>query len=187
MKNVKKWCWKPQSCNDWQGGKEPRMLHRIKVTVDGILCLQHVFSAYVQALQTLAKEHPDVISTPCLGKSSLLLLYNQLNSPSCSPCPGTHWPLSPWVTLWYIRLPDSCCFSFFISWSDTNDLRSIKECAQQVESQVGTGGLNLLINNAAILIDKTLLETSSEDMQNTFNTNVLGPMNMIKVSKSESV
>lgn len=56
-----------------------------------------------------------------------------------------------------------------------------------MESLVGTGGLNLLINNAGILIDKTLLETSSEDMQNTFNTNVLGPMNMIKVSKSESV
>ncbi|XP_054463987.1 C-factor-like [Anoplopoma fimbria] len=82
-----------------------------------------------EALQTLAKKHPDVISV--------------------------------------VRL-------------DATDLCSIKQCAQQVGSVVGTGGLNLLINNAGMQAKGNLLETSSEEMQNTFNTNVLGPMNIIK-------
>lgn len=41
---------------------------------------------------------------------------------------------------------------------------------------VGTEGLNLLINNAGFMSKSTLQETTPEDMQYTFNTNVLGPM-----------
>ncbi|XP_078125566.1 C-signal-like [Sander vitreus] len=63
---------------------------------------------------------------------------------------------------------------------DATDLCSIKLCAQQVGSVVGTGGLNLLINNAGILAKGTVQETSPEDMQHSFNTNVMGPMNIIK-------
>ncbi|XP_070703587.1 C-signal-like [Pempheris klunzingeri] len=63
---------------------------------------------------------------------------------------------------------------------DANDLCSIKQCAQQVASLVGKGGLNLLINNAGILVRATLQDTTPEDMQNTFTTNVVGPMNIIK-------
>ncbi|XP_034751243.1 C-factor-like [Etheostoma cragini] len=63
---------------------------------------------------------------------------------------------------------------------DATDLCSIKLCAQQVGSLVGTGGLNLLINNAGILPKGTVQETSPEDMQHCFNTNVMGPMNLIK-------
>ncbi|XP_068435022.1 C-signal-like [Clinocottus analis] len=63
---------------------------------------------------------------------------------------------------------------------DITDLSSIKQCAVQVGSVVGKEGLNLLINNAGVLAKGTLLETSSEDMQNAFNTNVMGPMNSIK-------
>lgn len=50
-------------------------------------------------------------------------------------------------------------------------------------SVVGTGGLNLLINNAGILHRDNLQTTTAENMQNTFTTNVLGPTNIIKVSK----
>ncbi|XP_049924843.1 C-factor-like [Epinephelus moara] len=82
-----------------------------------------------EALQTLAKKHPDIISI--------------------------------------IRL-------------DASDLCSIKQCAQQVGSLLGTGGLNLLINNAGIMVSATLEQTTAEDMQNSFNTNVMGPMNIIK-------
>ncbi|KAA8585212.1 C-factor [Etheostoma spectabile] len=63
---------------------------------------------------------------------------------------------------------------------DATDLCSIKLCAQQVGSLVGTGGLNLLINNAGIAPKGTVQETSPEDMQHCFNTNVMGPMNIIK-------
>lgn len=87
----------------------------------------------------------------------------------------------------FIRLSDCCCSTFFLSPSDTSDLSSIKQCAQQVYSLVGTGGLNLLINNAGIVITKPLLETSPEDIQACFNTNLMGPMNIIKVSQRENV
>ncbi|XP_070779429.1 C-signal-like [Enoplosus armatus] len=63
---------------------------------------------------------------------------------------------------------------------DATDLCSIKQCAQQVGSLVGRGGLNLLVNNAGFLAKGTLQESSPEDMQNSFNTNVMGPMIIIK-------
>ena len=46
---------------------------------------------------------------------------------------------------------------------------------------MGPGGLNLLINNAAILFHGTIQSTSPEDMLTTFNTNVVGPMSLTKV------
>ncbi|GLD49256.1 uncharacterized protein AKAME5_000307400 [Lates japonicus] len=63
---------------------------------------------------------------------------------------------------------------------DATDLCSIKQAAQQVGSLLGTGGLNLLINNAGFLAKATLQDTTPEDMQGSFNTNVMGPMNIIK-------
>ncbi|KAM8843805.1 C-signal-like [Spinachia spinachia] len=83
-----------------------------------------------EALQTLAKKHPDVIVI--------------------------------------IRL-------------DATDLCSIKQCAQQVGSVVGTGGLNLLINNAGAAVKSTLQESTPEEFQHMFNTNVMGPMNIVNV------
>ncbi|CAL8309261.1 unnamed protein product [Lota lota] len=63
---------------------------------------------------------------------------------------------------------------------DVADLGSIKQCAERVGSLVGPGGLNLLINNAAVLFHGTIQTTSPEDMLTTFNTNVMGPMNLTK-------
>lgn len=71
----------------------------------------------------------------------------------------------------------------FLSLSDATDLCSIKQAAQQVGSLLGTGGLNLLINNAGFLAKATLQDTTPEDMQGSFNTNVMGPMNIIKVRR----
>ncbi|XP_053195214.1 uncharacterized protein LOC128379563 [Scomber japonicus] len=92
-------------------------------------CCRDPHGPRAEALQTLAKKHPGIISI--------------------------------------IRL-------------DASDLCSIKDSAQLVGSLVGTGGLNLLINNAGILAKGTLQDTTPEDMQSSFNTNVIGPMNMIK-------
>uniref|UniRef100_A0A673NB78 Uncharacterized protein n=1 Tax=Sinocyclocheilus rhinocerous TaxID=307959 RepID=A0A673NB78_9TELE len=50
---------------------------------------------------------------------------------------------------------------------DVADQCSIKESAKKVGSLLGKNGLNLLVNNAA-------------DMQNTFNTNVIGPLFVIR-------
>ncbi|XP_071385885.1 C-signal-like [Centroberyx affinis] len=63
---------------------------------------------------------------------------------------------------------------------DATDLCSIKQCAQQVGSLVGPGGLNLLVNNAGVLARGTMQTTSPQDMQAAFSTNVLGPMNITK-------
>ncbi|XP_040918178.1 C-factor-like [Toxotes jaculatrix] len=70
--------------------------------------------------------------------------------------------------------------NIFIIRLDATDLCSIKQSAQQVGALLGTGGLNLLINNAGFLARGTLQDTSPEDMQTTFNINVMGPMNIIK-------
>lgn len=64
---------------------------------------------------------------------------------------------------------------------DATDPCSIKESAKQVGSLVGKGGLNLLVNNAGVLAHGTMQTTSNQDMQAAFNTNVMGPMNIIKV------
>jgi NAD(P)-dependent dehydrogenase (short-subunit alcohol dehydrogenase family) len=42
------------------------------------------------------------------------------------------------------------------------------------------GHVDILINNAGALINKTFLETSAEDLANMFESNVLGHFNMIK-------
>ncbi|KAI3359733.1 hypothetical protein L3Q82_014107, partial [Scortum barcoo] len=63
---------------------------------------------------------------------------------------------------------------------DASDPCSIKECAKQVTSLVGAGGLNLLINNAGYLARSIVQEATPEDMQKSFNTNVTGPLIIIK-------
>lgn len=52
---------------------------------------------------------------------------------------------------------------------------------------MGSGGLNLLVNNAGILFKEGMLDCSAEDMQKSFDTNVMGPMNIMKVSKRHTL
>uniref|UniRef100_A0A8C2L284 Uncharacterized protein n=1 Tax=Cyprinus carpio TaxID=7962 RepID=A0A8C2L284_CYPCA len=63
---------------------------------------------------------------------------------------------------------------------DANDPCSIKESAKEVGSLLGNNGLNLLVNNAGIVANGTIQTSSAEDMKNTFNTNVIGPLLIIK-------
>ena len=73
-----------------------------------------------------------------------------------------------------------------LSPSDATDPCSIKESAQRVGSLLGKEGLNMLVNNAGVLPHGNIQSTSSEDMQSAFKTNVMGPMNITKVRRSES-
>ncbi|XP_048025622.1 C-factor-like [Megalobrama amblycephala] len=59
---------------------------------------------------------------------------------------------------------------------DADDPCSVKESAKKVGSLVGKNGLNLLVNNAAVLASGTVQTSSVEDMKNSFNTNVIGPL-----------
>lgn len=92
-------------------------------------CCREPAGARAEALQTLAKKHPDVLKV--------------------------------------VRM-------------DTSDLSSIKESAQQVGSLLGDKGLNLIINNAAILTHTGITDTTPEDLASHFNTNVIGPMSIIQ-------
>lgn len=59
---------------------------------------------------------------------------------------------------------------------DVSEMNTIEEAKKLVESKVGDGGLNLLINNAGIN-KKVTLETVTPDMMlDTFNINVNGPL-----------
>lgn len=63
---------------------------------------------------------------------------------------------------------------------DVDDPCSIKESAKKVGSLLGNNGLNLLVNNAGIVARGTIQTSRVEDMKNTFNTNVIGPLLIIR-------
>nr|XP_055042314.1 C-factor-like [Misgurnus anguillicaudatus]XP_055042323.1 C-factor-like [Misgurnus anguillicaudatus] len=63
---------------------------------------------------------------------------------------------------------------------DVTDLSSIKEAANKVSSSLGTRGLNLLVNNAALCSRGTLMTVKAERMRDMFNTNVIGTLSVIR-------
>ncbi|CAL1588180.1 unnamed protein product [Knipowitschia caucasica] len=63
---------------------------------------------------------------------------------------------------------------------DAADPTSIKQAAAQVGSILGTSGLNLIINNAAVAVHQSLFDSTPEDMHRSFNTNTIGPMLVIQ-------
>ncbi|XP_028843235.1 uncharacterized protein LOC114794684 [Denticeps clupeoides] len=63
---------------------------------------------------------------------------------------------------------------------DTSDPRSVADCAKKVGPQLGKCGLNLLINNAGVMPHNTLKTITARDMQDNFNTNLLGPIMVTK-------
>lgn len=72
---------------------------------------------------------------------------------------------------------------FRVVLTDVSEMNTIEEAKKLVESKVGAGGLNLLINNAGIN-KKVTLETVTPDMMlDTFNINVNGPLFTTKVIK----
>lgn len=53
-----------------------------------------------------------------------------------------------------------------------------------MSSLLGNSGLNLLVNNAAVLQQKSMLNATVEEMQDTFNTNVIGPFLVTRVKRN---
>ncbi|XP_054476143.1 C-factor [Anoplopoma fimbria] len=67
---------------------------------------------------------------------------------------------------------------------DMSDEDSISAAVQAVNEQIGAGGLNLLINNAAIIGPSTpgpLSATGKKDMMEVYETNVVGPFLIAKM------
>uniref|UniRef100_A0A3Q3XLZ1 Uncharacterized protein n=1 Tax=Mola mola TaxID=94237 RepID=A0A3Q3XLZ1_MOLML len=72
---------------------------------------------------------------------------------------------------------------------DQSNEDSISCAFQTVSAHIGAGGLNLLINNAAIAkppIPGLLSDTNKQDMMEGYETNVVGPFLLTKVSLSPS-
>lgn len=63
---------------------------------------------------------------------------------------------------------------------DNSDRSSIKEAVQKVTSMLGDKGLNLIINNAAAMVNSNVIDSTAEDMVSCFNTNVIGTMCIIQ-------
>ncbi|KAM6118195.1 C-signal-like [Pterocles gutturalis] len=59
---------------------------------------------------------------------------------------------------------------------EVTDPASIKAAAARVREHLGGSGLNLLINNAGKLMNKTLETETVEDMTQTYRTNTVGPL-----------
>jgi NAD(P)-dependent dehydrogenase (short-subunit alcohol dehydrogenase family) len=58
---------------------------------------------------------------------------------------------------------------------------SFESVAEQVSSIVGAGGLNVLINNAAIMAEQSRTDTFCTDqMAESYNVNVISPTKLIK-------
>ncbi|XP_041795579.1 C-factor [Chelmon rostratus] len=67
---------------------------------------------------------------------------------------------------------------------DMSDEDSISAAVQAVSKQIGAGGLNLLINNAAInkpAVPALLDVTGKKDMMEVYETNVVGPFLLVKM------
>ena len=65
---------------------------------------------------------------------------------------------------------------------DVKDVASFPNVRQQIESDVGDTGLNLLINNAGIMFGDSLEKVSKETMMENFEVNVVSPLLLTKVS-----
>ncbi|KPP61137.1 hypothetical protein Z043_120803 [Scleropages formosus] len=63
---------------------------------------------------------------------------------------------------------------------DVTDPNSIKDAAKKVGAQLEGGRLNVLVNNAGILIRGTMQSTTDQHVQESFNTNVMGPVRVFK-------
>lgn len=76
----------------------------------------------------------------------------------------------------------------FLVSAEMSDEESIMSAVRTVSEKIGAGGLNLLINNAAIIkppLPGPLCDTSRRDMMDVYETNVAGPFLLTKVVVSD--
>ena len=66
---------------------------------------------------------------------------------------------------------------------DVNEENSVKDARQQTEDILGTEGLNVLINNAAVYLKcSAVQDIKVDEMIQSYRTNVVGPAIMCRVS-----
>lgn len=65
--------------------------------------------------------------------------------------------------------------------ADVTDPNSIKAAVQKVKEEVGSAGLNLLINNTSTTRRSTLATETAENMSLVYTTNTIGPLQTSQV------
>jgi len=63
---------------------------------------------------------------------------------------------------------------------EVKNYQSFGDFAKQVEQIVGTDGVDTLINNAGILVNKNLTDVSAQDMIDNFEVNTVSPLMLTK-------
>ncbi|XP_061449996.1 C-signal-like [Rhineura floridana] len=84
------------------------------------------------------------------------------------------------VSFQELRLLASRHSSLVILQLESTDEESIRAAAKEAEVQLAGSGLNLLINNAAIMPPSTLESVTQEDMLSVYHINTVGPMLVTK-------
>lgn len=64
---------------------------------------------------------------------------------------------------------------------DTTEKQSIEQSVAAVKEKLGDDRLDLIINNAGIMTSGKLLQLNNEDLIRVYQTNVIGPLNIIQV------
>ncbi|XP_077143405.1 C-signal-like [Ranitomeya variabilis] len=64
---------------------------------------------------------------------------------------------------------------------DATNMESVKKAAAEVEKYLNGSGLNLLINNGAVMSKEKLEKVDADEMIDTFKTNVVGPLQISQV------
>lgn len=78
------------------------------------------------------------------------------------------------------------CSKFPVTCTDANSQQSISSALEEVQSIVGSKGLNCLINNAAINISTNIDTVTPEAMMKTFQTNSVAPLFVTKVRQQSA-
>ncbi|NWW77721.1 H17B6 dehydrogenase, partial [Climacteris rufus] len=115
-----------------------------------------------------------VLLTGCDGGLGLALLKGLLELPSpprhlfaaCLDPQGKHL-----ASHGHQPVPKPSC-----ALADVTDPNSIKAAVGKVQEQVGSAGLNLLINNAGTTRRSTLATETAENMSLVYTTNTIGPL-----------
>lgn len=69
--------------------------------------------------------------------------------------------------------------------ADVTDPNSIKAAVRKVQAEVGSAGLNLLINNSGTTRRSTLATETAENMSLVYTTNTIGPLQTSQVRRTQ--
>lgn len=71
--------------------------------------------------------------------------------------------------------------------TDVMDYASLDGFVKQIDDIVKDEGLNVVLNNAGVYLDKGKPQASRDDLMNTFEINSVAPIMLTRVSRFDSI